>query len=98
MENNIATPKNEKQNYTLDEISNKVCELAADKMKIHDPHCRDCYRFEAAKAAMQGILSNTSLFNNNPAEDKNIVTNSIHSAVAQDVIKFADALLTVLDK
>lgn len=56
-------------------------------------HCRDCRRFEAAKAAMESMLSNPGIVIDSWEDD----ILSYKDAVAGAAVEHADALLEALE-
>lgn len=72
----------------LAEIIQKAEARLYNAMKLLDKGKRQRDRFEAACAAMQGLLASM-------AEDEKVVN---IAALAQSAVSFADALLAALDK
>ncbi len=83
---------------------NLIDEIGRLRNKLyHDPHCRDCRRFEAAKAAMQGFCANNERLESAKSEgfsrnNGEAGSNSMIEVIAEYAVCMADALLAELEK
>lgn len=85
----------------LDKLNAGVTET---KIIGHDPHCRNCRRFEAAKAAMEGIVGAKHIWLKATEEKVRRIaqndewTYNVAEIIAEYSTNLADALLAKLEK